>query len=525
MAPRDLTSAEADIFKRLRSFLSAKSRRNIVRQNFIEAKHRLNGMGVEIPPGMEQFATVLDWPKKAVSAFASRQIPTGYSSINNESSVSVLDDIFVRAGYDAMEPQAIKSAGEYGVSFVFTTLGDLAQNEPPIIVAARSGLSATADVDRRTQRVKSALEKNGRNSYNLFLPGRVLTIDRRNGVTAPQVVHEWDHSSRTMAVMCAPYSHDPTLNKPFGSSRVSRTVMALTMAGMRTLLRQEVAAQFYMAPRLALLGADEGIFMDENGNKKSLWSFLMGEIWALPDIHPDDEEDVPDALRRVEFEQLSQLSMQPFSDQYRLIAGALSGATSLPLPYLGVNHDANPSSAEAMHAHEADLVREVRTQNPYLARGRKTLALNTLSLAESTDFWSGQYDLMTDLNPLWEDPRTRSMSEMSQMTALQVQAGNLQPGTKTTLRQLPMSSEDIAAAFEENNRAAGAGILDQVLNADGGADDNEPSLNERASTFGTLIRAGVKPESAAAVAGGALDISQVEMLPGMRPVTVRGDED
>lgn len=522
---RELDAAEAGVFKRLRSFLSAKSRRNIIRQNFIEAKHRLNGMGVEIPPGMEQFATVLDWPKKAVTAFASRQIPTGYSSINNEASVTALDDILVRAGYDAMEPQAIKSAGEYGVSFTFTTLGDLSANEPPVIVAPRSGLSATAEVDRRTQRVKSALEKTGRNSYNLYLPGRVLTIDRRDGVSVPRVVNVWDHSHRTMAVMCAPYSHDPTLNKPFGSSRVTRTVMALTMAGMRTLLRQEVAAQFYMAPRLALLGADEGIFMDENGTKKSLWSFLMGEIWALPDIHPDDEEDVPDSLRRVEFEQLSQLSMQPFSDQYRLIAGALSGATSLPLPYLGVNHDANPSSAEAMHAHEADLVREVRTQNPHLSRGRKTLALNVLSLAESTDFWSGQYDLMTDLDPLWEDPRTRSMSEMSQMTALQVQAGNLQPGTRTTLRQLPMSSEDIDAAVEENNRAAGSGILDQVLEAGGADGPEEPSLNERATTFGTLIRAGATPESAAAVASGRTDLADIKTIPGFMSASIRKAED
>lgn len=519
---RDLTSAEAEVFKRLRSFLAAKSRRNIIRRNFIEGKHRLNGMGIEIPPGMEKFATILDWPKKAVTAFTSRLIPTGYSSINNEAAVSVLDDVLTRAAYDTMESQAIKAAGEYGVSFVFTTLGDLSANEPPVIVSPRSGLSATAEIDRRTQRVTSALEKVSRTRYNLYLPGRVLTIDRQDGVAAPQVVNEWDHSHRTMAVMCAPYSHDPTLSKPYGSSRVSRTVMGLTMAGMRTLLRQEVGAQFYMAPRFALLGADDSVFEDEHGNKRSLWSFLMGEIWAMPDIHPEDEEDYPDALRRVQFHQFSQLSMQPFSDQYRLIAGALSGATSLPLPYLGVNHDANPSSADAMIAHEADLVREVRTQTPHLSAGRKTLALNVLSLAESTDFWSGQYNLITDLASRWEDPRTRSMSEQSQMTALQVQAGNLQPGTATTLKQLPMSPEDIEAAVEENKRAAGSGILDQLLDGvNGQSGVEQPSLSERANTYGILIRTGATPESAAAIAAGLQDISEVKMRPGVVPVTVR----
>lgn len=521
---RDLTSAEADLFKRLQVFLAAKGRRNLVRRNFIEAKHRMKSMGVEIPPGMDQFATVLNWPKKTVTAFASRQIPTGFSSFNNEASVTALNELLLRAGFDATEPQAIEAAGEYGVSFVFSTLGDISAGEPPVVVSPRSGLSATCEFDRRTQRVSSALEKTGRSTYNLYLPGRVLTIDRRNGVATPQVTHEWDHSSRTTAVMCAPYSHAPTLGRPHGNSRVSRTVMDLTMAGMRTLLRQEVAAQFYMAPRLALLGADEGIFTNPDGSKRSIWSFIMGEIWALPDVHPEDEPDVPDALRRVQFEQLSQLSMQPFSDQFRLIAGAVSGATSLPLPYLGVNHDANPSSAEAMNAHEADLVREVRTQNPHLSRGRKTLALNVLSLAESTDFWAGSYDLITDLTPRWEDPRNRSMSEMSQMTALQVQAGNLQPGSRTTLKQLPMSFEDIEAAVEENRRAAGSSVLDQVLNSPSEVGEDAPSLSERANTFGILIRAGVTPESAAQVAAGQRDISEVAMIPGARPMTIRDSE-
>lgn len=524
--PRDLTDAEAEKFKALQTFLQAKTRRNLERQRFLDAKHHMRSLGVDIPPGMEKFSSVLNWPKKAVTAFASRLRPVGYSTTEHQSEMSSLDDILARAGFESNEPQAIEAAGEYGCAFVFTTLGDISENEPPVIVSPRSALSATCEISRRTGRVASALEKVDRQTYNLYLPGEVLTINRGMGGSAPQVTKVWDHRHRTLSVQCAPYTLSPTLGRPFGRSRVTRPLMDLTWAGMRTLIRQEVSAQFYMAPRLLMLGAKPEDFMkdDPRTARQAMWSFITGEVWGIPDLEGDDinGDEIPERLRRVEFEKLPQLSMQPFSDQWRLIAGAVSGETSLPLPYLGVNHDANPSSEGAMKGHESDLVEQVRQQWPHLNRGRKTLALNVLSLAESHDFWAGSSDLIADLSGEWNDPETISITERSQMSALQVQAGNMQPGTRTTVRQFLRSQADIDAAVRENERAAGPGVVEQLLNSQPGEPaQEEVKLSDRANTFGTLIHSGATPESAAQVAAGEVSISDIKMRPGAVPVTIR----
>lgn len=508
---REVTEDEKSLIERMVRTIGQHRRRNKIRSNFLEAEKRANMQGYDIPPAFDKFMTTLNWPHKAVSAFAARQVPTGFST---PVATSLTDDIaalYDEAGYDPVERMVIESADEFGISFVFTTLGDESAGEPPVVFSAKTALSATCVLNPRTGATVAALEVVDAQRLNLYLPGRVLECSRSRSTW----LVDNEVSTGTRRVMCAPHMHGATLRKRMGRSRVTQPVMDLTMAAMRTLLRQEVAGQFSMAPRPVVRGASKEDFMDNP------WSILVGEIWAIPDISPDDDPAVDAALRRANVDTLPQVSMLPFADQYRLLAGAMSSASSIPPFYLGVMQDSNPTSAQAIEATEIDLTREVRAQNPILGIGRKTLALNALALLHGEDFSPAVQRELRGLHADWEDPRTRSMSEQSQMVALQVQAGNMQPGTRTTLRQLPISPQDVEAAVDENRRAAGSGLLDQALAAAAGGVE-EPSLSERATTFGVLIRSGAEPESAAQVAAGQLDISQVRMRPGA-PVTWRDE--
>src|SRR5690625_3283952 len=511
---RDVTEEERSLIEQMSRTIAQRRARNQLRHNFVEAEKRLNLSGYEIPPAFDKFKSVLNWPQKAVTAFAARQVPTGFSTTVASSIVDDIMALWEEADYKARERMVIESADEFGVSFVFTTLGDQSIGEPVVVFSPRTALTATCILDRRTGAVSAALEVVDYNRHNLYVPGKVLECERRDG--SWRVVNEV--LTGTRRVMCAPHVHGATLVKPLGRSRVTQPVMDLTMAAMRVLIRQEVSGQIYMAPRPVIKGASTEDF---DGDP---WSILLGEAWAIPDVSVDDDPDVPDALRRVELQMIPQLSMQPYSDQFRLIAGVASSAMSIPPQYLGVMQDSNPTSAQAIEASEIDLTREVRAQNPILGMGRKTLALNALALLYGQDFSPAVAAELRGLSADWEDPRTRSMTEQSQMVALQVQAGNMQPGTRTTLKQLPISAEDVNAAVEENRRAAAGSVLDRALaevgTEAGGAEG--PSLAERANTFRILIRSGALPESAAQVAAGLIDISQVKMRPGA-PVTWRED--
>lgn len=512
---RDATDAELEVLSRLHQTISARARKNALRSRFVAAEAALEEVGFTVPPGMDRLQVALDWPAKVVSAFAARQVPEFFTTRVKTSLLDDVEDVYAANDFHAVERWAIEAADQHGCSFVFVTLGDTSQGEPEYLLSARTALTATAELDPRSRRVTAALEIVGTTRVVLHLPGRVLTCVRR---PARWMVED-EHPTGTSMVLCAPFVHGGSLEKPLGRSRVTNTVMSLTYAGMRTLLRQEVSAEFYQAPRFALLGVDESVFTDPvTGRKVSPLELLTGAIWAIPDIHPEDEADVPDQLRRAGFEQLSQLSMQPFSDQYRLLAAALSGAASIPPQYLGVVQDSNPTSAQAIEAQEVDLVREVRAQNPSLGVGRRTLALAILN-AIYGELDSEQHAELRSLTPRWEDPRTRSMAEMSNMVHQQTQVGNFQAGSVSTLRQLPLSLEDVESVAEDARRAEGAGILDKVLESDraGGTDD---SLTDRATALGTLIRAGVTPQSAMRAAG----LEGLDFLPD-RPVTIRDESE
>jgi hypothetical protein len=152
-------------------------------------------------------------------------------------------------------------------------------------------------------------------------------------------------------VPCIPYIWGWSLSRPFGRSRVTRPLMGYIDKGVRTMLRQEVTAEFFSAPQRALLGADEAHFTGPDGKRISPLEALIGGMWALPDVFDEDEQK----LVRPDIKQLQQASMQPHSEMMRTIGLMVSSELSIPVGYLGIIHD-NPSSADAILASESDMV-------------------------------------------------------------------------------------------------------------------------------------------------------------------------
>lgn len=454
-----LTDDETKILSTLQRQMAHHEARNRLRHNYFEGEDLLVNLGFSIPDGMESFQSVIGWPRKAVSVFSSRLQPAGFTAeAGAEGVASEIEGILSGAMFDMLERLAIEAACRYGVAFVFTTRGDTSIGEQDVILSVRSARSATVDLDTRTWRVRSALEKTGPRSWNLYLPHRVLMIERRGGRWIKETVQ-----TGTARVQCAPYIHGAIIGKELGQSRITRPLMKFTDAGVRTLMRQEVSAEFYAAPRQALLGADEDMFMDKDGNVRPGWLALLGAIWGIPDGL--DENGQPDKDLRPDFHTFPQMSMQPFTDQFRQIAQQVSGETSIPPSYLGVVADSNPTSAQAIFANEIDLINEVKAQWPSFNLGRVMLARNVFSLIRGELLTPVEDSALGRLKGRWIDPRTRSVQEQSQFVAQQVAAGNFQAGSETTLRQLPIDPEDIALFASEARRGNGLSNLLEALGA------------------------------------------------------------
>lgn len=368
---RDLTEAELAVFARMRQTIGAKARRNRLRTSYVDAKKRLDKIGFSIPPHMVDFQTPIGWAHKAVKVPASRIRPDGFTLPRESSLMADVDEVFEDNYLAAVERMAIDSALEHSVAFVFVTPGDVTLGEPEVVVAARSALEATAEVDARTNRTLRALEVVEKKKALMYLPGVTLRVENIGG--------RWrvtkEYQGIPDLVPCTPYVWGRSLKRPFGHSRVSRPLMGFIDNGVRTMLRQEVTAEFFSAPQRALMGADETHFTGPNGERISPLDALMGGIWALPDVFDEEEQK----LVRPDLKQLQQASMQPHSEQLRTVGLMVSSETSIPVAYLGIIHD-NPSSADAILAMESDMVAMIEGELPSIGISRVDLARNVLAV-------------------------------------------------------------------------------------------------------------------------------------------------
>lgn len=345
---RKLTDDESRVFGRMLTSLRRKAARNALRTKYVDDKKRLDKIGFSVPPHMVDFQTPIGWARKGIITPASRIRPDGFTLPRQSALLDEIHGAFEDTHYAAVERMAIESSLQHGVSFVFVTPGDEILGEPEVIVSARTALEGTAEVDPRTNRVLSALEFISGTEYLLYVPGLTLSVQRTD--------REWmvtrEHVGVEGFVPCVPYVWGWSLSRPFGRSRVTRPLMGYIDRGVRTMLRQEVTAEFFSAPQRTLLGAEEEHFTDpKTGERVSPLDALIGGVWALPSVRDEETGD----LIKPTLEQLQQASMQPHSEMLRTIGLMVSSELSMPVAYLGIIHD-NPSSADAILASESDMV-------------------------------------------------------------------------------------------------------------------------------------------------------------------------
>ncbi len=445
---RKMTTSEVDTYRLLSSQLDSHAHANRVRSDALHLR-RDQAKAYRVPPRLEY---VLDWPRKTIEVLSAKLLPEPFTIAGGSSLGDDLRAVYADSAVATVERRAIDAALLHGPAFVFTSPGDTTAGEPEVVVSVSSALNATADVDPRTGRVRSALEVIAPGEAHLWLPGRTLKID-----AGYRVLEEYEAPKR---VCCSVYTHDSTIERPFGTSRITRTVLHLTDAAVRTLMRQELSAEYYQSPRPLFFGLTSEDLLDDDG--RPLLEKLTGAAWGFPDASDEDEPDA--RLRRAEVHWAPQMSMQPFSDQFRLIAGAYCGVSSIPAQYLGVLSDSNPTSAEAIMAQEKPLVELARMRQRELDAGRRHLAVDILTTL------NGDLDqaAVTDLRRLacrWTDARHRSVSEQSQFVALQVQAGNFPAGAEESLRLLPIDEDDVQALAAANRAAAGDRALEVLTQA------------------------------------------------------------
>lgn len=453
---RSQLGADFDTFDDLVQQLGVKRLRNRLRQHYYDSHNLFRDLGISTPPHMRNMEVALGWPAKAVDQLTRRVKHDGFVLPGSDLSSWGIGEMWSDNRMAIEAPLAHTSAAIQSCAFVATTLGDVQAGEPEVMLSVFDAMSSTGAWSPLRRGLSSWLGVIRSKDDGSF--ERLVFLTPADAYSVTAVGSAWDvrrvrHGLGRVPV--EPLVYRPTLDRPFGRSRISRAVMYLTDAAMRTLVRSEVGAEFFSAPQRYLLGADEEAFIGPDGTQKAVWDMVIGRILA---IERDENGDVP------QVGQFAQISMQPHTEQLRQWAALFAAEVYLPVSSLGIIHD-QPASAEAIYAVKEELITEAETA----AEGFTPAWVR--SVQTGVQMRDGLPSVPSELRSLgirWRDPALLSKAQNTDATMKQVEAGVLPAESDVTLEQLGYDDTTIQRIQADRRRLNGAQLAQALIEATAG---------------------------------------------------------
>lgn len=444
------------LLKGLHKQLTDATPRNEMLSAYYDMHRAVRQVSNVLPPMYQGLALTLGWTAKGVDALNRRCVLSGFSWPDGD-----LDALGAPAVWDGnmLGSEARQGGLEsliHGPAFIVTTRGG--EGEPPALIHFKSALDATGTWNARARRMDNLLsitdrdDKGATTGLVLYQDGVTLTATKDGAKwSVDQQDHPW-------GVPVDPMVYKPRLRRAFGSSRISRAARGLQDAAVRELLRLEGHMDTYSFPEMWLLGADESVFKDANGNIKPVWQVMLGRIKGIPD---DQDQDEP-SLARADVKQFAAASPEPHLADLNALAKLYAREMSLPDTSLAITDVSNPTSAESYDASQYELIAEaegtVDDWSPALRRAfARSLAIAN-DLSEIPIEWAS-------IAPRWRNPRFLSRAAEADAGTKQLAAVPWLAETRVGLSLVGMSEQQIDDALGERQRAEGRARIDAVIAA------------------------------------------------------------
>ena len=324
--------------------------RNVLRHMYYLMHNRLRDLGISVPPQLRNLEAACGWARKTVDTMVERSKFDGFTSADGDID-TILSGLCRRSKLRTLYRKATTSALEQCFNLYLVTADDDGLSRVTAYPASASG--ATWD-DARSQLgaamfIVSLRKERGKPTdtpewLDVATDEYIIRLrsERKGFWQAEYIPHGLGH----LPVFVAPY--DPTLERPLGSSRITREVMGYIDDAVRANVNEEIASAFAAAPQKYLLGTDGDPFVN-----KTRWDAFIGSIF---NIDMTSDGTIP------QFGQLPQASMQPLSDHFRNLCGKMAAATGIHVGQFGQVHD-NPASSDAIYAENEPLVIKVGDWN------------------------------------------------------------------------------------------------------------------------------------------------------------------
>lgn len=429
-----LSNDELDLINKLREKLASHQSKNEQLEKYYEGKQRLKDFRISIPPQLTAVESVVGWAGTAVQVLEERLDFEGWIGADTLG----LMDIYRANDLDIESGMGHLDALIYGTGFIAVGKGRDGEADP--LVTIESPKRMTNLYDLRLRRSVAALscdtDEQGRPvAGTLYLPNETIRLEFQNGQWVD--VDRDQHNLGRLPIIAQP--NNPRSGDTRGRTEITPAVRAYTDAAMRTLLGSEVAREFYSAPQRYILGADEDLFLDADGNALNPWSVYQGRILGVP---TNQDGQMP------QVGQFTAGSTTPYFEQIRALAQMMAAETAIPASYLGFQTD-NPASADAIRQMESRLVKRAERRQKQFGRAWNEVAKLALLVRDGVIPAEAN-----DIRPIWRDPSTPTRAAAADEAVKLISAGVLTPDSEVTYNRIGLSDTDKQVLRSE--KAAGA---------------------------------------------------------------------
>lgn len=423
-----LSDDENVTFRRLSATLT-KSHRDLERLDaYYEGVHRLERLGLAVPPELDKFVTTVNWPRITVDSIEQRCDVEGFRLPGADSADDELWAIWQANDLDEESQQAHLDALVFGRSYV--CVGSRTPDDPTPgvpLVTVESAFEMTHEWDPRTRAVSAALRRTGRTasgvpeSATLYLPDQTVWLERsRSGwVELDRDVHGIG------APLVVPMVNRPRLRRRHGVSEMA-DVITLTDAACRALTNAQVATELLAVPQRYVLGASPKDFVDADGKAVPVWEAYFGAVWALQ----NGEARVG---------QFSAADLGNFEKIVNHYANLVSGVSGLPTRFYG-QYTTNPPSEGSIVADETRLI--MNSYRKHRGWGGTWERTNRLVRRILDGDWNPD---LARMETLWRSPETPTRAQEADAT-VKLRGGADRPiiSLRQARRDLGYSSGEIA---------------------------------------------------------------------------------
>lgn len=442
---QNLTDEEEATRLRLLRQLSLARRANVRQEAYYEGAKKVRDLGISIPPHLRGVEAVAAGPQIVVDVIDERMDWRGWYAPDQDYGL----DAVYNANHAGIEVgQATLDSLIAGLAYL--TLGTGDEGEPDVLIKAESPSRMTATWDSRKRRNVDALAEiydaqNRLSGWQLYIPGETVTAERRKGRVV--VTDRDEHGLDRIPVVSL--INKPRASRPGGRSEITRHIRSITDSHMRTLLGMEIAREFYAAPQRYLMGADESMFVDEDGNKISQWDALIGRILMAPS---DEDDKTPTAGT------FASASPQPFTELLKTYMQEISASSGIPATHFGFATD-NPASADAIQ--RADVRIDKRA-----IRRQKNYDLGLVELGELVVLWrDGVLPRPGSIKSRWTPVSLVAPGAAADRATKMIAAGVLDPTWDFTLEQFGLDDDEIIEVQNERRRNSGSAALRAITEA------------------------------------------------------------